>query len=127
MRVDCRPCVSTRRLPATLSGALGLNSAGLARSLEASANTKTPKVRFGGVLARSLPGPSPKQRAQMMARFFFAIAFMLSAAICCVSPVVAAPVQGVSEDTVALRTRLMAQPCVKFWPICRKPNWKTAT
>src|SRR5262245_41215185 len=41
----------------------------------------------------------------MMTRVFFALAFMLSAAIGCVSPVVAAPGQGVSEDTIAARAR----------------------
>jgi hypothetical protein len=41
----------------------------------------------------------------MMTRVFFALAFMLSAVIGCVSPVVAAPGQGVSEDTIAARER----------------------
>ena len=41
----------------------------------------------------------------MMTRVFFALAFMLSAVISCVSPVVAAPGQGVSEDTITARAR----------------------
>ena len=40
-----------------------------------------------------------------MTRVFFALAFILSAVIGCVSPVVAAPGQGVSEDTIAARAR----------------------
>ena len=40
-----------------------------------------------------------------MTRVFFALAFMLSAVIGCVSPVVAAPGQGVSQDTIAARER----------------------
>ena len=40
-----------------------------------------------------------------MTRVFFALAFMLSAVIGYVSPVVAAPGQGVSEDTIAARAR----------------------
>jgi hypothetical protein len=63
----------------------------------------------------------------MMAGFIFAIAFMLSAAIGCGSPVVAAPEQGVSEDTIASRACLMTQRFLKFWRICRKANWKMAT
>ena len=42
---------------------------------------------------------------QMMTRVFFVLAFMLSAVIGCVSPVVAAPGQGVSQDTIAARER----------------------
>ena len=41
----------------------------------------------------------------MMTRVFFVLAFMLSAVIGCVSPVVAAPGQGVSQDTIAARER----------------------
>ena len=41
----------------------------------------------------------------MMTRVFFALAFILSAVIDCVSPVVAAPGQGVSQDTIAARAR----------------------
>ena len=41
----------------------------------------------------------------MMTCVFFVLAFMLSAVIGCVSPVVAAPGQGVSEDTIAARAR----------------------
>src|SRR5262252_9999388 len=41
----------------------------------------------------------------MMTRVFFALAFMLSAVVGCVSPVVAAPGQGVSQDTIAARER----------------------
>jgi len=41
----------------------------------------------------------------MMTRVFFALAFMLSAAIGCVSPVVADPGQGVSPETIAARER----------------------
>jgi hypothetical protein len=41
----------------------------------------------------------------MMTRVFFALAFMLSAVFGCVSPIVAAPGQGVSEDTIAARAR----------------------
>ena len=40
-----------------------------------------------------------------MTRVFFALAFILSAVIGCVSPVVAAPGQGVSQDTIAARER----------------------
>ena len=40
-----------------------------------------------------------------MTRVFFVLAFMLSAVIGCVSPVVAAPGQGVSQDTIAARER----------------------
>ena len=40
-----------------------------------------------------------------MTRVFFALAFMLSAVIGCVSPGVAAPGQGVSQDTIAARAR----------------------
>jgi len=40
-----------------------------------------------------------------MTRVFFALAFMLSAVVGCVSPVVAAPGQGVSQDTIAARAR----------------------
>jgi len=44
-----------------------------------------------------------------MTRVFFALAFMLSAVIGCVSPVVAAPGQGVSEDTIAARARFFGE------------------
>ena len=40
-----------------------------------------------------------------MTRVFFALAFILSAVIGCVSPVVADPRHGVSEDTIAARAR----------------------
>src|SRR5262249_24454165 len=47
-----------------------------------------------------------KGRTRMMTRVFFALAFMLSAAIGCVSPVVAAPGQGVSQEkTIAAGER----------------------
>jgi hypothetical protein len=41
----------------------------------------------------------------MMTRVFFGLAFALSAVIGCVSTIVAAPGQGVSEDTIAARSR----------------------
>jgi hypothetical protein len=41
----------------------------------------------------------------MMTRAFFVLAFVLSAVIDCGSPVVAAPGQGVSQDTIAARAR----------------------
>jgi hypothetical protein len=41
----------------------------------------------------------------MMTRVFFALAFILSAVIGYVSPIVAAPGQGVSQDTIAARER----------------------
>jgi hypothetical protein len=41
----------------------------------------------------------------MMTRVFFALTVALSAVIGCVSPLVAAPGQGVSEDTIAARAR----------------------
>jgi len=45
----------------------------------------------------------------MMTRVFFALVFMLSAVIGYVSPVVAAPGQGVSEDTIAARARFFGE------------------
>jgi len=45
----------------------------------------------------------------MMTRVFFALVFMLSAVIGYVSPVVAAPGHGVSEDTIAARARFFGE------------------
>jgi hypothetical protein len=71
------------------------------------ARDKKSKNRLGSVVAQAACGSSAqsKRRNPMMTRVFFALAFILSAAIGCVSPVVAAPGQGVSEDTIAARER----------------------
>ena len=54
MRVDCRPCVRDLAFAATRLGALGLNSAAYAQSLNAF-NLKNPKF----VLDPSCPEPLP--------------------------------------------------------------------
>ena len=53
MRVDCRHYVRDLAFAATLLGALGLNSAAYAQSLDAFANMKNPKF----VLDPSWPKP----------------------------------------------------------------------
>ena len=55
MRVDCRHYVRELALAVTLLGALGLNSAAYAQSLNAFANMKNPKF----VLNPSCPKPLP--------------------------------------------------------------------
>lgn len=56
MRADFRHYARDLALAAALLGALGLNSASHAQSLDAFANIKKSKVRRGSVVAQAVPG-----------------------------------------------------------------------
>ena len=107
MRVDRRHYVRDLAPAATLFGALGLNSAAYAQKSQRLC--KYQKIQSSSWIRRGpsrcrLRGPI-NGRTRMMTCVFFALAFMLSTVIGYGSPVVAAPGQGVSEDTIAARER----------------------
>ena len=66
MRVDCGHCVCELALGASVIGALGLNSAAYAQSLNALANMKKSKVRLGSVAVQAVVGSCYQRRCSSM-------------------------------------------------------------
>ena len=66
MRVDCGHYVRDSALAASVIGALGLNSAPHAQSLNALANMKKSKVRLGSVVVQAVVGSCYQRRCSSM-------------------------------------------------------------